>query len=54
VEASPLALFDSSLDETLNWAEFNVEDKTVVSQCKDRVDIIDKVDRSLLQLTKCC
>jgi hypothetical protein len=43
VKASSLALFDSSLNEALNWAEFNVEDKTVVSKYKDRVDIIERV-----------
>ena len=54
MQASPLAIFDSSLDETLSWAEFNVEDKTLVSRYKDRVDIIDKGDRSVLQMIKCC
>jgi hypothetical protein len=54
VQASPLALFDSSLNETLAWAEFKVGDKTVVSKYKDGVVIIDNGDRRLLQLIKCC
>jgi hypothetical protein len=54
VQASPLALFDSPLNETLNWAEFKVEDKTVVSKYKDQVDINDTGERSLLQLIKRC
>jgi hypothetical protein len=54
VQASPLTLFGSSLDKNLNWAEFNVEDKTMVSKCKNRVDIIDKGDHRLLQLIKSC
>jgi hypothetical protein len=34
-QALPLALFHSSLNETLSWTEFKVEDKTVVSKIQN-------------------
>jgi hypothetical protein len=40
--AEPLFLFVISLNETLSWADFEIEDKIVVSKYKDPVDIIKR------------